>query len=252
MRRISFLLAVLAATTAIAVAVAAAPAAPSGFATCAGGPIAPGTYTSLTVTGNCSFAGDVTIQGNLTVADGAILNDHALSKAIVHVRGNVTVGRGAVLGLGQYGPPTVPATPSGTVVDGNIVANQPLSLYLGAITVHGNVVSTGGGGGTSGEFRNFPTKDDVIDGNLIVQGWRGGWLGVIRNHVSGNVIVSDNESVLTEEGPGVDDDSNEVMSNVIRGNLICFGNTPKAQVNAADAGTPNVVSGVKVGQCADL
>ncbi len=251
MRRITFLLAVLAAITGIAVAVA--PAAPSGAATCTGGPIAAGTYTSLLVTGNCSFAGGtVTVTGNVTVADGALLNDHAVSTATVHVMGNVTVGRDAVLGLGRYAPPVTPAPQSGTVVDGNIVANQPLSLYLGAITVHGNVVSNGGGGGVTGEFRNFPTKDDIIDGNLIVQGWQGGWLGVIRNQVSGNVIVSDNASVRTEDGPGVDTDSNEVMTNVIRGNLVCMGNTPPAQVNPLDGGLPNTVSGVKVGQCAGL
>lgn len=152
--------------------------------------------------------------------------------------------------LGRYGPP--PVSQSGTVVDGNILANQPLSLYLSAITVHGSVVSISGGGGVTGEFRNFPTKDDVIDGNLIVQGWRGGWLGVIRDHVAGNVIVSNNESVLTEEGPGVDADAMEVQTNVVGGNLICQGNTPAAQVNALDGGLENAVSGNKVGQCAGL
>jgi hypothetical protein len=141
---------------------------------------------------------------------------------------------------------------NGTVVDGNVVANQPLTLYLGAITVHGNVVSNGGGGGVTGAFRNFPLKDDVIDGNLIVQGWHGGWLGVIRDHVGGNVIVQNNASVLTEDGPGVDTDSTEVQTNVVGGNLICHGNTPAAQVNPVDGGLPNVVGGQKVGECAGL
>ena len=58
------------------------------------------------------------------------------------------------------------------LVDGNIVANQPLSLYLGNITVHGNVVSNGGG--TTDRFYNFPIKDNVIDGNLVIHGWTGG------------------------------------------------------------------------------
>jgi hypothetical protein len=248
MKRISFLFMLLAAVAGIAVT--AALAGRPDAATCSGGSIPPGTYSNLTVTGNCFFGGDVTVNGNLKVADGAILNDHAFSHAVVHVTGNVIVGEGAVLGLGRYGPPPAPQT--GTVVDGNIVADGPLSLYLSGITVHGNVISNGGGGGVTGEFRNFPTKDNIVDGNLVVQGWHGGWLGVIRDHVGGNVIVSDNESVLTEEGPGVDSDSTEVMSNVVGGNLICEGNTPAAQVNPDDGGVPNEVGGVKVGECADL
>lgn len=249
MKRI--VLALVLAATAAATAVTAASAGRPGAATCTGGPIPAGTYSSLTVTGDCFFAGGtVTVDGNLRVADGAILNDHAFPPAVVHVTGNVTVGSGAVLGLGAYGPGPQPQT--GTVVDGNILAHRPLSLYLSGITVHGNVVSNGGGGGPTGEFRNFPTKDDVIDGNLIVQGWSGGWLGVIRNRVGGNVIVSHNASVLTESGPGVDPDSTEVQTNVIGGNLICQGNTPAAQVNPIDGGQPNVVAGAKIGQCAGL
>ena len=110
----------------LAVAGSVALAAPPGSATCTGGPIAGGTYNGLTVTGNCFFAGSpVTVEGNLTVADGAVLNDHAFSFAVVHVEGNVLVGKGGILGLGRYGPPHLPQT--GTVVDGNIVANQPSS-----------------------------------------------------------------------------------------------------------------------------
>jgi hypothetical protein len=248
MKRISFLFVLL--TALAGIAVTAALAGRPHAATCSGGPIAPGAYSGLTVTGDCFFGGDVTVNGNLKVADGAILNDHAFSHAVVHITGNAIVGEGAVLGLGRYGAGPAPQT--GTVVDGNIVADGPLSLYLSGITVHGSVISNGGGGGVTGEFRNFPTKDNIVDGNLVVQGWHGGWLGVIRNHVHGNVIVSDNASVRTEEGPGVDTDSTEVMSNVVDGNLICQGNTPAAQVNPDDGGVPNDVGGVEVGECAGL
>ena len=81
---------------------------------------------------------------------------------------------------------------------GNIVANQPLSLYLGNMTVHGNVVSNGGG--TSERFYNFPIKDNVIDGNLTIHGWTGGWWGAIANTVGGNVDVSNNTSVVHAAG----------------------------------------------------
>lgn len=217
-------------------------AAPPGSGSCAGGAIPAGTYNGLKVTGNCTFGGDVTVNGNLTVADGAILNDHAASTAKVHVAGNVLVGKGAVLGLGDYNP----VGPHGSTVDGNVVANNPLTLYIGAVTIRGNLVSSGGGD----PGRNFPIKDDTIGGNLIIQGWHGLWLGVIRAQVGGNVIVSNNSAADTSALPG--SDSTEVQTNVISGNLICQGNSPAAQVNPDDGGQPNVVGGHKIGQCAGL
>ena len=101
----------------LAVTGSIASAAKPGAGTCSGG--APGfgnaevipadTYAGFTVTGFCVFGpGTMTINGNLTIADGAQLNDHASGQAeSVHITGNVTVGKGAVLGLGDYNP--VPA-----------------------------------------------------------------------------------------------------------------------------------------------
>ncbi len=248
MKRATLFFVLLAAT--VAAVTAATSAASSGRYVCSGGPISAGTYHTLVVTGDCWFGGDVLVTGHLRVEDGAILNDHAFSDAVVRVNGNVYVDKDAVLGLGGY--TEGPEPPTGTVVDGSILANQPLSLYLSGITVHGNVVSNGGGGGAQGEFRNFPLKDDVIDGKLVVQGWRGGWLGIIRDQVSGNVLVRNNESVLTETGPGVDSDSTEVQTNTVGGNLVCMHNVPAAQVNPLDLGQPNIVGGHGIGECAGL
>jgi len=252
MRRMRLLVAlfVLCGLTAASSSMAAAP----GSATCSGGPIAGGTYTSLTVTGFCWWAGDpVTITRNLTVADGALLNDHDFSTASVTVGGNVKVGKGAVLGLGSYNP----FSGQHTTVVGNIIANQPLTMYLSFMTVHGNLISNGGGGGVTGEFRNYPTKDITVDGNMIIQGWTGGWIGVIRDHVGGNLVFSNNASVINglvvPPVPGVvDSDSSEIMTNVVGGNLICHHNTPAAQVNPDDCGQPNTVRGHKIGECAGL
>jgi hypothetical protein len=220
-------------------------AAGQGGVTCSGGSIAAGTYQNLKVTGNCTFdaGAAITINGNLTVAKGAILNDHAASTATVHVTGNVKVGAGAVLGLGDYDP-NLPH--DSAIVDGNITANHPLTLYLGGITIHGNLVSNGGGDPT----RNFPIKDDTIDGNVAIQGWSGLWMGVIRVTAGGNVIVSKNTAADPTTLPG--SDSTEVMTNDIAGNLICHRNTPAAQVNALDGGLPNTVGGRKIGECAGL
>ena len=218
-----------------------------------------GSYGSVTVTGTCALAGPVTINGNLTLTDGSVFVGFGPP---IHVTGNVKVGKGAQLALGynagegELGLDTV---------DGNIVATKPLALYLGNITVHGNVVSNGGGSAV--RFYNFPIKDNAIDGNLIIQGWTGGWWGAIANTVGGNVIVSNNRSVVHPAGecegtfprgcdaaPGVDDDSSEVQSRFgnpqhISGNLICHDNVPTVQVNVGDGGQPNVVDGNSIGEC---
>jgi len=170
----------------------------------------------------------------------------------VHVTGNVRVGKGAVLGLGSY---KTPGFVGPDTVGGSIVADQPLTLYLGGVTVDGSVISIGGGLSSTSvaDFRNFPIKDNVIHGNLVIAGWRGGWMGVIRNHVGRNVIVFRNVSRSNPEtGPGTDADSTEVQTNVIGGNLVCFGNSPDAQVNSGDGGQPNAVGGHAFGECAGL
>lgn len=238
----------LAAMASPATALAGSPA-----GTCAGGIITSNTYSSFTVTGNCMFAPGavVRINGNLTVADGAMLNDHAASAAEVHITGNVRVGRGAVLGLGTY---ATPGRVGPDTVGGSIVAIQPRTLYLGSMTVGGSVISIGGGlaSTSAADFRNFPIKDNVIRGNLVILGWRGGWIGVIRNHVGGSVIFMANVSRSSDAGPGLDLDSSEVQTNVIAHNLVCFGNAPAAHVNPGDGGQPNAVGGRAIGQCAGL
>src|SRR6478752_6113656 len=96
----------------------------------------------------------------LVIAVGAIG-----SSALASAPGSLTCSGGAI-GSGTYNP----FAPHNSSVGGNVIANQPLSLYLSFLTIHGNLVSNGGGGGVTGEFRNFPTKDITVDGNLICQG----------------------------------------------------------------------------------
>jgi len=242
-----------------------------GAGTCSGGMMLAGTYSGFTVTGTCTIAygANVQINGDLTVADGASLNDHgaeAWKAAQMHITGNVKVGKGAVLGLGWNSPEGEGSLGPDTV-GGNIVANQPLALQVGQVTVGGNVVSNGGGvlSTSVADFRNFPVKDNVIHGNLIIQGWQGGWIGLIRNHVDGNVIFANNVSLSNPEtGPGTDGDSSEVMGSdvsaiggpivpqTIGGNLICHDNVPAAQINPGDFGAKNFVGGKAIGECAGL
>src|SRR5581483_8426057 len=158
------LLFALAGTIALSMAAAAGVGAVGGPYVCSGGTpdnptaIPAGTYPDgIVVTGNCLMTGDSTeVDGDLVVAPGAILNDHAASSTVVHVTGNAYGERHGVLGLGDYSPG------NGTTVDGNVVARAPLSLYLGGMTVHGSLVSIGGGLGAGDFFRNLPLKDDVI------------------------------------------------------------------------------------------
>ncbi|HET7130411.1 MAG TPA: hypothetical protein VFJ93_15175 [Gaiellaceae bacterium] len=227
-----------------AVAASSVTAAPGkGKSSCTGGTIAAGTYGSMTVTGECTFGdGTITINGNLKVAPGAALNDGARATAFVHVTGNVIVGEGGVVGLGTYDPSPAHAT---AVVDGNVIGDGAASLYLGGMTIHGNLVVSGGGDAG----RNLPIKDDTIDGNVVIHGWTGLWFGVIRTDVGKNVIVTDNAAADPTTLPGID--SSEIVTNTIAGNLICSGNTPAPQVGDSEGAT-NTVGGHKLGQCAGL
>jgi hypothetical protein len=249
------LICALAAVLATVTAAAAFAAKPSSY-TCSGGTINGGTYKGLTVTGTCVFAqgATITVDGALRVARGASLNAHdtvdgtpdgAPLAVTVRVAGNVTVDRGGTLGLGQYyyGPPPYPGP--ATVVDGNITADQPQSLYLSFITVRGNIVSHGG----RGPGLNFPLKNLIVGGNVILRGWSGLWIGLFRSQIGGNVVFSHNAG--TAIGGLGTLDSSEIADNVVSGNLICRGNDPAAQFGDSGGG-PNVVSGRALGECAAL
>jgi hypothetical protein len=252
------LLALASAAAVLLVGGSSALAGPPGSNPCSSGTLASGTYGSFTVSGFCKigFQAQVTVNGNLTVADGSVFMGMFIP-ANLRVAGNVMVAKGALLGLG-YG--------TTVVVDGNVNANQPLSVYLGNMTVHGNVTSNGGG--TSDRFYNFPIKDNTIDGNLVLHGWTGGWIGALRNTVGGNIDFSNNASVVhaaddaacmnsgtfpngCDAAPGGDPDSSEPVQNTVSGNLICHNNSPAAQF-ADSGGGPNTVSGNKIGECAGL
>lgn len=240
---------------------------------CKGGPIASGAYRSLTITGVCFIPDNetVTVYGDLTVAAGASLNGVGFSggmpdlsnfnMARIFVHGDVRVRPGAVLGLGCTPamaldpelpfPLCSPTLNSQVVIDGDLIANRPLTMYLDGIVVHGDVVSMGGGPGTgvtrANPAFNFVVKDITVGENLVMYGWQGGWIGAVRDHVSRNVIYAKNT--------GNDPDANEIMTNVVGGNLACWGNTPPAQYGDAQfvpGAAPNVVGGSALGECRHL
>jgi hypothetical protein len=226
---------------------------------CSGGAIAPGVYSGLTVTGDCTITGGVTINGKVTVAKGADLEGSFLGTRLT-INGNVQAKQGATLGLGcSFGFHDCGFDPSQWVgnvtVNGNIVANQALTMYLDFTTVHGNVTVNGGGDITMVDHPPaqdglvLPIKDNVIDGNLMVQGWEGAWFGIIRNCVGGNVKATHTVGTRLDVNTLTFLDSTEIVTNVIGGNLVCQQNTPPAQIGDS-GGTTNSVGGNKIGECA--
>ncbi|HEU0193955.1 MAG TPA: hypothetical protein VFQ71_07140 [Gaiellales bacterium] len=209
-----------------------------------------GTHRNLTIRGNAFVRHGRTlrVRGNLTIARGACLD--AFTLGTVHVGGNILVSRGATLALGCTPNSIGPVPPCGThttndTVRGSIIANHAMTMYLDGDWIGRNVISHGGGPGLHGPFLNFPVKDNTIGGRLVMTGWRGGWIGAIRNTVAGNLRFSRNASVQ-------DPDSNEVQTNTVGGNLVCWRNSPPTHVNPDDGGLPNTVSGSKIGQCSGL
>ncbi len=81
---------------ALAVGAASSAAGKPGSNPCDGGTLDSGTYQGFTVSGTCDFApgASITILGNLTLARGAVLIDHASVPASVHVTGNSSRRRG--------------------------------------------------------------------------------------------------------------------------------------------------------------
>jgi len=212
-----------------------------------------GTFThSITLHGNSYVAEgeNLSVKGSLTIAPGACLD--AFTLGTVDVTGNVRVGRGAILALGcspgwagiENPQPPCEEERTEDVVGGSIFANEALTMYLSGDYIRGNVISERGGPGPVFEpYVNYPIKENMIGGSLIVYGWRGAWLGALRNVILGNVVFSNNVTA--------NEDSTEIATNAISGNLLCSGNVPAAQLGDSE-GLPNEVRGRKLGQCAGL
>jgi hypothetical protein len=154
------------------------------------------------------------------------------TKATIKVNGNVTINSNATFILGSD-----EGTGGGKITGSVKAVNGPKSVQLHSARVGGSVAIEGG-------FGFFSTvEDNVISGGAHITGYSGFWLGFIRNDVAGSVRLNNNIMA--------DPDANEYVSNTIGGNLVCIGNSPAPQVGDS-GGSPNVVSGDKIGQCASL
>jgi hypothetical protein len=253
MRRVWHVLAVSAGAAVLVLAATAVASARGGApTTCTGGEIASDTYAGLVITGSCTVpaGAKVTVNGNLRVAPGAVFD--AQTDSLVIVNGNVEAGPGSMFALGcTFAHPCNDGNPpaDGTthdVVTGNVTLNQVFDAAINGDTIGGNLTSNGGGAGLldpETDFVPFSIKDDVVGGNITVTNLTTVWFGVIRTKVGKNVTLKNiNLS---------DPDGNEYVSNEIKGNLNCSGNSPAPQIGDSE-GELNVIGGHATGQCAGL
>jgi hypothetical protein len=180
--------------------------------------LAPGTYQRVVVPAGatCLSDGPVTISSGLFVDRGATF----------------------VLGSGE-------APGDNGTISGGVHSTHAASVQIHFVTINGGVGLLGGSGPFGGPFgMTWNTiEDSQINGHVLVAAYNGFWLGFIRNSVIGSVVFVGN--VLP------DPDGNEYVTNTIQGNLLCFGNSPAPQIGDSE-GSPNVVTGRKLGQCANL
>ena len=177
------------------------------------------------------------------VPEGAVC---IIDEGPLSIRGGLYVQAGGTFIFGSEEAPEVNAT-----IRGGVRATNAGSVQIHFSQIYGNVRLEGGSGPFGGPF-DFgggfaPTwttlEDNVIHGSVFFEHYDGFWSGFIRNTVFGSVHFNAN-TVL-------DLDGNELVTNTIHGSLVCWGNDPAPQIGDS-AGSLNIVTGSKQGQCADL
>jgi hypothetical protein len=228
---------------------AADAAAHHGKVNCHGGTIAAGTYRSLRISGACTLvqSGNVTVRGNVVVTPTGLFNAGTPAKLVVG--GDVIVRHHGATAIG-CSPDIGCATLGADVVRGSIHAQGAAAVIVHGTTIGGDATIRGGGQTMDctvvapfGAPYYSVMEDSAIGGNLVIRGLHTCWLGVIRNHVGGTVRLIGNRFG--------DPDADEVVTNVIGGNLACFDNIAPPQVGDS-TGATNVVAGQKRGECKGL
>jgi hypothetical protein len=229
-------------------------------ATCDGGSIAAGRYSSLTIDGVCTTdLGPVVVHHDLTIeSDGALFSvfgDGAFpgSSGVV-VGGNLVVQENGVLVLGcdpnAFSCLDDDTTTSRGAILGNLIATDALAVIVHDTSIGGDLTLDGGGGGVNcdpqdvldGSPAYATFEDSSVGGTATIANFTSCWLGLIRTSVGHNIYFHDN--VLA------DPDGNEVVTNTAK-NLNCYNDNPAAQVGDS-AGDLNLVAGSGTGECASL
>ena len=254
--------------------------------TCSSGDLT-GTYpSSLTITGVCYVVNgsSVTVDGNLTIAPGAMLDaispggSALLGSALpgnLTVTGSIKVKSAAALLLGWCTEPnqgygyencdTSKLASADDHVGGNIKAVDALAVIVHNVQVSGEITISRGGGGitctTPGLF--LEDTDPAVNGSQSV-GYdfsAVNYSDLESNTVGKGVRVSGLQScwfgglrnVVTDNfvfshNTMDDTDANEVVGNEIDHNMSCVANSPAVQFG--DSGSPpNFVDGIASGEC---
>jgi len=199
----------------------------------------------LTLTASGALAGTTTscdgelgpgTYGRVVVPEGAA----CFSDGPVRINGGLFVEPGATLVFGSEENPVHTAT-----INAGVHGARPANLQIHFSTINGGIEIHGGSGpfGPPFDVTWSTIEDSVIHGRVLIDGYDGFWQGFIRNNVFGTVTMTNNVHP--------DEDANEYVTNTIHGSLKCWGNDPAPQVGDSE-GEPNVVTGRKIGQCADL
>jgi len=219
-----------------------------------------GSYSNVAVRGFCSVSGSTTISGHLTLNPGSTLAA-IFAGANLTVAGNVDMLRDATLFAGcnpDQSPCLDDASGSSTTeIGGSLLESRSLGAVLHGVTVDGNVIALGGGGGVTcdpvGIFAQLDSpafsayESMQVGGSILIAGYRSCWLGVNHNQIDGSVALANNDLA--------DPDAIEVLDNTIGRNLVCFRNS--MVWDSADITEelyprmwePNTVEGKRAGQC---
>jgi hypothetical protein len=227
----------------------AAAVAHHGNVTCAGGAVSAGTYTSLRVTGACTLpaSGNVTVRHDVVVTSTGLFN--AATPAKLVVKGDVLVRHHGMTAIG-CSPDVGCAALGADVIGGSLHAQGAWAVIVHGTSIGGSATIRGGGRTLDcsvtapfGAPYYSVVEDSSVAGNLVIRGLHTCWTGVIRDHVGGTVRLIGNRFG--------DPDADEVVTNVIGGNLDCFDNIAAPHVGDS-MGQPNVVAGQERGECKGL
>jgi hypothetical protein len=220
-----------------------------GDAVCTGGGIHAGSYASLRIAGLCRIphSATVVVRGDLTVGHHGLLN--AVTPGTLVVHGDFVVRSGGGAGVG-CSPAAGCSVTTNDRIFGSVIADQPLFLIFHSDWVGGNITSSGGGGGITCNstalfggpvFSTF--EDSTVGGHVSLADLHSCWFGFFRNNVAGSVWVTGSRMA--------DPDANEIQTNTIGGDLVCYHDGPKPQ-SGDSGGLHNIVAGMEVGQCVGL
>jgi hypothetical protein len=255
---------------------------------CSGGDLS-GTYQSLRITGLCYVVNgsSVTVDGDLTVAPGAMLDGISpggtalLGSALpgnLAVTGSIKVLKGAALLLGWCTEPNqgvgyenCDASKTGSADDtvgGSILAAKALAVIVHNVRVSGSINVSGGGGGVqcvtpalfsadtdpaingsqSVGYDFSPVNYSDLESNTVGHSIRVVGLGACWFGALRDAVA---KNFTFSNNTMSSSDGDEVVGNDIEGNMKCLGNSPAVQYGDSGSG-PNLVDGKATGQCASV